>query len=159
MLKIRRSWDRLIFNMGVPILVRRYLYIEMAPWPSQNNVHFICKKATWFCFAMFCYGHIMISIDGLPFVYKNRIMGNRYSQSPNKVILSDMGRTTNTKPKQNTTNCTQCADSRSMLCTTGHTLMKILLYRCCIVTLNDVIDLDLHWITIWLLAWRHQVIT
>ena len=73
---------------------------------------------------MFCYGHIMISIDGLPFVYKNRIMGNRYSQSPNEVILSDMGRTTNTKPKQNTTNCKQCADSRSMLCTTGHTLMK-----------------------------------
>ena len=31
MLKIRRSQDRLIFNMGIPILVRRYLYIEMAP--------------------------------------------------------------------------------------------------------------------------------
>ena len=25
MLKIRRSWDRLIFNMGIPILVRRHL--------------------------------------------------------------------------------------------------------------------------------------
>ena len=31
MLKIRRSWDRLIFNMGIPILAWRYLYIEMAP--------------------------------------------------------------------------------------------------------------------------------
>ena len=32
MLKIRRSWDRLIFNMGIPILVRQYLYIEMGLW-------------------------------------------------------------------------------------------------------------------------------
>ena len=30
MLKIRRSWDRLIFYMGIPILVR-HLYIETAP--------------------------------------------------------------------------------------------------------------------------------
>ena len=32
MLKIRRSWDRLIFSMGIPILVRRHLHIETAPW-------------------------------------------------------------------------------------------------------------------------------
>ena len=31
MLKIRRSWDRLIFNMGIAILVRRHFYIETAP--------------------------------------------------------------------------------------------------------------------------------
>ena len=31
MLKIRRSQDRLIFNMGLPILVRRHLYIKTAP--------------------------------------------------------------------------------------------------------------------------------
>ena len=30
-LKIRRSQDRLIFNKGIPILVRRHLYIETAP--------------------------------------------------------------------------------------------------------------------------------
>ena len=30
MLKIRRSHDRLISNMGIPILVRQHLYIEMA---------------------------------------------------------------------------------------------------------------------------------
>ena len=29
--KIRRSRDRLIFNMGIPILVRWHLYIEMTP--------------------------------------------------------------------------------------------------------------------------------
>ena len=32
MLKIRRSRDRLIFNMRIPILVRRHLYIETALW-------------------------------------------------------------------------------------------------------------------------------
>ena len=30
-LKIRQSRDRLIFNMGIPILVRRQLYNEMGP--------------------------------------------------------------------------------------------------------------------------------
>ena len=32
MLKIRRSRDRLIFNMGIPIPGKYGLYIEMAPW-------------------------------------------------------------------------------------------------------------------------------
>ena len=32
MLKIRRSRDRIVFNMGISILVRRHLYIEMALW-------------------------------------------------------------------------------------------------------------------------------
>ena len=27
-----KSQDRLIFNMGIPILVRRHFYIETAPW-------------------------------------------------------------------------------------------------------------------------------
>ena len=31
MLQIRRSWDRLIFNRGIPIVVRRHLYIDTAP--------------------------------------------------------------------------------------------------------------------------------
>ena len=31
MLKIRRSRDRLIFNMGISILVRRHIYIETDP--------------------------------------------------------------------------------------------------------------------------------
>ena len=61
MLKIRRSWDHLIFNMGIPILVRRHLYIETAPWfglasnlppplthPDPNNFDLIgwLSKAT-----------------------------------------------------------------------------------------------------------------
>ena len=35
--KIRWSWDHLIFNMGIPILVRRHLYIDMAP--SHHSTH------------------------------------------------------------------------------------------------------------------------
>ena len=31
LLKIRGSWDHLIFNMGLPILVRQHLYIETPP--------------------------------------------------------------------------------------------------------------------------------
>ena len=34
MLKIRRSRDRLIFNMRIPILVRRHYYIATVPWYS-----------------------------------------------------------------------------------------------------------------------------
>ena len=37
MLKIRRSRDRLIFNMGIPILERRHLYIEADP-RSHNEL-------------------------------------------------------------------------------------------------------------------------
>ena len=37
MLKIRRSWYRLILNMGIPILVRRHLYIETTPCRLSND--------------------------------------------------------------------------------------------------------------------------
>ena len=36
MLKIRRSRDHLIFNMGIPILVRWHIYIEMPPSPRYQ---------------------------------------------------------------------------------------------------------------------------
>ena len=45
MLKIRRSWDRIIFNMGIPILVRQHLYIETPP--GDYNI----RTACW------CFGH------------------------------------------------------------------------------------------------------
>ena len=46
MLKIRRSWDRLFFNMGIPILVRRHLYIEMAPWwPFQYRPRHLSRRS------------------------------------------------------------------------------------------------------------------
>ena len=35
-IKIRRSWDRLIFIMGIHILVRQHLHIETGPW-SQGS--------------------------------------------------------------------------------------------------------------------------
>ena len=31
-LNVRQSWDHLIFNMRIPILVRRHLYTETPPW-------------------------------------------------------------------------------------------------------------------------------
>ena len=36
-LMIKRSWHRLIYNMGIPILLRRHLYIETTPWLLVNN--------------------------------------------------------------------------------------------------------------------------
>ena len=39
MLKIRWSRDRLIFNMGIPILVRRHLYIETPPALRSSKFH------------------------------------------------------------------------------------------------------------------------
>ena len=39
MLKIRRSVDRLIFNIGMPILVRQHLYIEMPPSSPMKCAH------------------------------------------------------------------------------------------------------------------------
>ena len=39
MLKIRRSRHRLIFNMGIPILVRWHLYSETAPRGSNTRVN------------------------------------------------------------------------------------------------------------------------
>ena len=48
MLKIRRSHDRLIFNMGIPIPGKDGLYIEMGPWLSTNMV-LIMKVRTGSC--------------------------------------------------------------------------------------------------------------
>ena len=36
-LKVRRPWDRLIHNMGIPILVRSHLYIETPPPESLES--------------------------------------------------------------------------------------------------------------------------
>ena len=45
MLMTRRSRDRLIFNIGIPILVRWHLYNETAPRSSAHN--FSCTMADW----------------------------------------------------------------------------------------------------------------
>ena len=36
---IRRSWDCLIFLMGIPILLRRQLYMETDPWSFFDNAN------------------------------------------------------------------------------------------------------------------------
>ena len=42
-IKIRQSWHRLIFVMGIAILKRQYLYIEMAPWWPLLGLLFRCS--------------------------------------------------------------------------------------------------------------------
>ena len=49
MLKIRRSRDRLIFNMEIPILIRRHIHIETAPrsqWGIPIKFDLINKDLT-----------------------------------------------------------------------------------------------------------------
>ena len=47
MLKIRRSQDRFIFNIGIPILVRLHLYIETAPrLPYTERKHNLVRGTT-----------------------------------------------------------------------------------------------------------------
>ena len=58
MLKVRRSRDRLIFNMGIPILVRRHLYIETASWfPSQGASNMESVSMSW-------HHHVITSFRG-----------------------------------------------------------------------------------------------
>ena len=50
-LKIRRSRDHLICNMKIPIVVRRHLYIETAPWSAASPSTLHCaklKEIRWF---------------------------------------------------------------------------------------------------------------
>ena len=46
MLKIRQSWDRLIFNMGIPILVRWHLYLTRPP-DLHNGISYLDSEALW----------------------------------------------------------------------------------------------------------------
>ena len=47
-IKIRQSSDRLIFIMGILILVRRHIYIETGPWynPQRRTLVPFCKMAS-----------------------------------------------------------------------------------------------------------------
>ena len=47
MLNIRRSRDRLIFNMGIPILLRRYPYIETGPWIQHIQETMDIQNDSW----------------------------------------------------------------------------------------------------------------
>ena len=58
MLKIRQLWDHLIFNMGIPILMRRYLYIKPQVLHSSIDISiwfhiFSCDQAAlWMVFSV-----------------------------------------------------------------------------------------------------------
>ena len=52
--KLRRSWDRLIFMMGIPTLVRRHLHIETVPGVktffhgvNRHNIYSITRGYTY----------------------------------------------------------------------------------------------------------------
>ena len=62
-LKIRRSRDRLIVNMWIPILVKRHLYIKTAPCYPGFSLHSIALK------------HRIITIDTL-FYLSDLILSN-----------------------------------------------------------------------------------
>ena len=47
MLKIRWSLDHLIFNMGIPILVRQHIHIEMAPRIFWKTRSITCLMMPW----------------------------------------------------------------------------------------------------------------
>ena len=68
MLKIRRSRDRLIFNMGIPIPGKDDLYIETGPW--TNTWHYDHKE------------------HYLPDVYKNVDVPSEHVLSLSSVILA-----------------------------------------------------------------------
>ena len=53
MLKIRRSRDRIIFNMAIPILVRQHLYIDMAPRSFYLLMAWVGCAGPWFSMKMF----------------------------------------------------------------------------------------------------------
>ena len=53
-MEIRRSHDRLISTLGLPIQVRCYLYDDMVPWLKQNNV--FCKMYIQFCLVLVWFG-------------------------------------------------------------------------------------------------------
>ena len=51
MLKIRQSQNHLIFNTGIPMLVRRHLYIGTAHWWRHRNIPTLKSQydGCWFC--------------------------------------------------------------------------------------------------------------
>ena len=80
-LKIRRSRDRLIFNIGIPILVRRHLSFETTPWFSVLGWHLtsignptVEIRRPW---------DPLISRMGIPYTGK---MTSLYWTNPQKVI-------------------------------------------------------------------------
>ena len=76
MLKIRRSRDRLIFNMGIPILVRQHLYIETAPALEGLKLLFLVNHGASTCCRMDSW--IVPDIIGVQGV-QSLLLDNRWS--------------------------------------------------------------------------------
>ena len=117
MLKIRRSPDRLIFDMGIPILVRQHLYIETAPqgdiiwaprhlnWPAPGLfVQKLIQDNPSSASLVFCAGNLSVT-SGFPAQMVSYVESIPYHD----VIiiyfsLEDMGQATNTQTSYDTEN-------------------------------------------------------
>ena len=60
MVKIRRSWDRRILNMGIPIMVRRHLYIETAPLALNVSMWLLMS------FLPLQWRHVNVAVSQIP---------------------------------------------------------------------------------------------
>ena len=38
-IKVRQSWERLIFTMGITKLVRQHMYVKTSPWTQMTIIH------------------------------------------------------------------------------------------------------------------------
>ena len=73
MLKITRSWDRLIFNMGIPTLVRRHIYIETVPWPPSQYKDGLFTEVRIPITKIRLSWNSLIFIMGMPFLVRRRL--------------------------------------------------------------------------------------
>ena len=64
MLKRRRSWDRLNFNMGIPILVRRHLYMETPTLFCKVKIHIMTSMIlnAYICLCLVQNWHLSINV-------------------------------------------------------------------------------------------------
>ena len=95
MLNLRRSWGPLIFNMGIPILVRWHLYIEMPPWfkylthqgrgiwPTHCRwyFHFPCILLITHCFILSFWCRLLLGTKQA----KSHYLNQRWPSSPKRI--------------------------------------------------------------------------
>ena len=65
MLKIRRSRDRLIFNMGIPLLVRQHIYIDTPPASLTSISQCNMQTVWWHCISIYKAGR-RLSLSHMP---------------------------------------------------------------------------------------------
>ena len=81
--KVRRSWEYLIFIIGNPVLVRRYLYIEI-PHPRRCSIYRIRICVTM----IFCYCNINLNARSAAIFCQisSAILNNVIRSTKNEII-------------------------------------------------------------------------